>query len=113
MCSCAAGWSDIALFAISNTGTILPIRYVFMSRMQKNRQIRPHARAAHARQSLHFQTITRTLKINENSENLQISSCNFKEQSPKRKIKSKFFNTFFEPPKWQIGFKPSPRKTFS
>ena len=48
----ALGWSDITLFAISETGTTLPISYIFMSPIPKKRRIWPSAPVA---QNFHFQ----------------------------------------------------------
>ena len=44
-CSCAAGWSDIALFCY----TVLLIRYIFMMSIPKNRQISLLTRCTHGK----------------------------------------------------------------
>ena len=67
-------------FARFKTGTVLQIRYIFISPIPKNRRICPHAR-----QSFHFQKLARTLKISF-SAHLQMPSLFFKEQSSKRKF---------------------------
>ena len=37
-CTCTVGWSDLAAFSrFSKTGTMLPISYIFMSPILKNR----------------------------------------------------------------------------
>ena len=78
-------------------GILLSIGYIFMSFIQKNWRI---LRAAHARQSFHFQKITGTLKMNELS--LQKPSFYVKEQLSKIKFKiiiyflSKMAKTVFD-----------------
>ena len=51
-----------------------------MSRILKNQRIWQLARAAHARQSFHFQKVTGILKMRKKIENLQILSFYVKEQ---------------------------------
>ena len=58
------GWSDFNFLRFFKMGILLLISYIFMSLMQKNRQILPHAGAAHAWQSFHLQKITGTLRMN-------------------------------------------------
>ena len=48
------GWSDFNFLRFFKMSILLLISYIFMSLMQKNRQILPHAGAAHAWQSFHF-----------------------------------------------------------
>ena len=59
------GWSDFNFLRFFKMGILLLISYIFMSLMQKNRQILPHAGAAHAWQSFHLKKkITGTLRMN-------------------------------------------------
>ena len=51
-CMYIIGWSDIELFTILKTGTMLSIRYIFESKAQKSANLA--ARAAHGRQSFHL-----------------------------------------------------------
>ena len=82
-CMYIIGWSDIELFTILKTGTMLSIRYIFESKAQKSANLA--ARAAHGRQSfifLHRMDLTVLL------ENFQIPSFYFyfKEQTSERKL---------------------------
>ena len=60
---CTLGWSDLALFWIFETFTLLSIRFIFRSSIPKNGQFRPRGRIAHAAK-FSFSKNHRDLKIN-------------------------------------------------
>ena len=60
---CLLGWSDIALFTIFETDTMVQIRYIFRSPIPKNQRICLRASSPNAPQSFHLLKITETLNM--------------------------------------------------
>ena len=106
---CVLGWSDFLLLLFSKMGTLLPIGYIFMSSITKSLKILP--RAAHERQSFHFQKITETFKMNFILENLQISIFLLLQRTIAKKEHLKFFYIFyFRLPNWAKLFFTWPKE---